>query len=276
VTGPAAQHNAERIQDDALVALVERRIRDVAAGGLSYIRNPAAFQAHLLDVARRSESVARRLRDRLPPGDAPDPTALFVAGAWHDAGKISAGEDYHEITSAIEVLEHGAEWELVRGSGERVDAVLRRAARAILPGFALYEQCRPEYSPTWWNRARLDAVLRRLDEIFGAAAAGSAPTRGAFLPSSIDDLVLMYADMDAADDGRSAGLPFAARFERRWSDVEIRAKQDDPALYGVLHEVRSRVYEGCALVESFLTEGYDPVALARFRERHSRLSAPTR
>ena len=256
----AAQHHVERIADDELAALIEGRLSDAAASGWSYIRNERAFQGHLLEVARRAELVARRLGERIPTEEAPDPTALFVAGAWHDGGKISAGEDYHEITSALEVIEHGAEWRLVRGASEDVRAVLIRAARAILPGFALYEQCQSEYVPTWWSRARLDDALRRLETLQCAS----------LLPYSVDDLVLMYADMVELDDVGDGSRSFRTRFERRWTDVAARSKHDDPALYRLLDRVQPRVYEGCALVEQFLTAGYDPAALARFRERHSR------
>jgi hypothetical protein len=255
MTAPAAPHQVERIADEELAGLIERRLGGAASSGLSYIRNTSAFRGHLLDVARRAELVATRLRERVPPGEAPDPVALFVAGAWHDGGKISAGEDYHEITSAIEVIEHGASWELARGSAEDVHGVLVRAASAILPGFALYEQCQPAYVPTWWSRARLDDSLHRL----------RARLSPRLLPRTMDDLVLMYADM--VDPGDAS--PFDIRFERRWADVEARSLRDDRALYEVLGEVRPRVYEGCALVERFLTDGYDPGALARFRERWS-------
>ena len=40
----------------------------------------------------------------LPAETAPDPCALYVAGAWHDGGKIRGGDDFHEITSAIDAV----------------------------------------------------------------------------------------------------------------------------------------------------------------------------
>jgi hypothetical protein len=86
----------ERISERDLASLVEREILRAATAGCRQIRKPAAFQAHLVDVARRAERVAVALQRKLPPEEAPDPTAAFIAGAWHDGGKIWNGDDYHE------------------------------------------------------------------------------------------------------------------------------------------------------------------------------------
>ena len=134
---PATRRDTvEHISEQDLAALVTRQVRLAAERRISRVRDPEAFRNHLLDVARRAEQTAMRLVDVMPDDTAPDPCALFVAGAWHDGGKILSGDNFHEIASAVELLEHGSKWGLVRGPADAVAAVLRRAARAILAGFA--------------------------------------------------------------------------------------------------------------------------------------------
>jgi hypothetical protein len=93
-----------------LAALIRTQVRRAQIAGASFCRNPDGLEAHLSTVAERGELVAARPRALLPPEIAPDPVAAFVAGAWHDGGKIWNGDDYHEIASATEVLDRGLEW----------------------------------------------------------------------------------------------------------------------------------------------------------------------
>ena len=143
---PATRRDTvEHISEQDLAALVTRQVRLAAEHRISRVRYLEVFRNHLLDVARRAEQTAMRLVDVMPDDTAPDPCALFVAGAWHDGGKIWSGDNFHEIASAVELLEHGSKWGLVRGPADAVAAVLRRAARAILAGFAVYEQWHAVY-----------------------------------------------------------------------------------------------------------------------------------
>jgi len=203
----------------------------------------------------------------LPPHEAPAPIVAFIAGAWHDGGKIHHGDDYHEIPSALSVLDRGLEWGVVSNSGD-LDAVLARAARAILPGFALYEQWQPGYVPTWTPRSHFEAAYARLAAALAPSLDGDERDRVLLLPSGVEALVLMYSDMcNLAGNGHIAS-DFETAFEHRWSDVERRARMDDPALLSVMPPARPRIRDGCALVHEWLTTGFDPSALADFRRKY--------
>ena len=249
-----------RIAERDLGALVEGEIDRAAAAGCRHIRRPAAFQAHLIDVAVRAERVAAALQQRLPPDEAPDPAAAFIAGAWHDGGKIWNGDDYHEITSAAEVIENGAGWALVpSGSADARKAIFRRAAAAIIPHFAIYEQWQPSYVPT--AGCRPVAAYRRLVEALGPAPVGFDP----FLPFTVDALVVMYSDMGPFDDADHAARDFEGAFERRWQDVTRSSEIEDRALARILPAVRPRIHDGCALIDQFLARGFDADELRAFR-----------
>src|SRR3954452_22059732 len=133
------------MSEHELARLIREQVNDARSSGIDQIRDVQAFVAHLLHVAVRAERVAHAVRAVLPAEEAPDPTVAFAAGAWHDGGKILHGDDYHEIHSALDILERGGQ--LVAGPKADVSRVLARPARAILPGFALYEQWQPGYAP---------------------------------------------------------------------------------------------------------------------------------
>jgi hypothetical protein len=182
---------------------------------------------------RSSEAVWQRplvrevgcLRAVLPPDEAPDPMAAFVAGAGHDGGKIWHGDDLHEVPSALAIIEHGLEWGLLRLCRQLCAALFPSSGEPVLGGRLL-------------------------------------------LPYTIDALIMMYSDMmelahiDAHADG------FDEFFHERWNDITQRARIDDPRLLATLPAFRSRVYDGCAVIEQFLTTGYDPDSLQRFRTNH--------
>ena len=241
--------------DTDLRVLVQRQMQQAIDAGAAHIRNPSAFLSHLTDVASRAERVATRLRDIVPADEAPDPLAAFVAGAWHDGGKIRGGDDFHEVGSAADVVERGIEWGMLRGPVERVQPLLRRAALAILPGFALYEQWQPDYRPTTTRRAAFEPTFSSL-----------GLSQRDLLPHTLDALVVMYCDLCRHDE-RGAPLPvFNDDFSGRWRDLEERSPGEDPGLAAVLPTVRGRIYEGCAVINRCLTEGYDPAGLAAFRK----------
>jgi hypothetical protein len=262
----------ERISERDLASLVEREILRAATAGCRQIRKPAAFQAHLVDVARRAERVAVALQRKLPPEEAPDPTAAFIAGAWHDGGKIWNGDDYHEIAGAVEVLSNGSRWGLVRGSASDARAVLRRAAAAIIPHFAIYEQWQACYVPT--AGVRPEATYGRLVEEIGGPAdgfnVGCERGRLNFLPSTIDALVVMYSDMGPFEATDQAAHNFEGAFERRWLDLTRFTETEDPSLARILPAVRPRIHDGCALIAGFLTHGFNAEGLRRFRTRLAR------
>jgi hypothetical protein len=237
-----------RIPTADLAIVIRRRIRAALDAGQDHLRDPNAFEAHLLAVAGRAEAVATELARRLPPGEAPDPVASFVAGAWHDAGKIVNGDDYHEITSALELLEHGVEWGLVAGSREEMIGALRRAALAVLPHFALYEQLHDGYAPSSGMRGHVPALLTRL-----VTALDRSPGAGpAFLPNTIDALVLVYSDM-SAEESINPPEEVDEWFDRRWNRIERAALIDDPAIVPILPRVRPRIRAGCHAVQRLLT-----------------------
>ncbi len=246
----------ERIPAHDLGALIARQSRRALDSGITHVRNPSAFQAHLVDVGIRAERVAARLYGLVPPHEAPDPRSAFVAGAWHDGGKVRTGDDFHEISSALDVVEHGLEWRMLRGPAEEIEPLLRRAAMAILPGFALFEQWQPGYQPTTGSRTSFEPAYSRL---------GLSPHD--LLPDTLDDLVVMYCDMCGLDERGATGDVFEEHFDRRWRDIEDRAPREDPGLMAVLPAVRGRVQAGCELVNRYLTRGFDAGSLAVFRER---------
>jgi hypothetical protein len=256
---------AVAIDEAALLALIQGEIRRARADGVCHIHDEKAFAAHLVAVGHRAEAIARSLQHVVPVSERPDPLAAFVAGAWHDGGKIRVGDDYHEIAGAVELIQFGAAWGLIRGQAGDVDGVLRRAARALLPHFAIHEQWNPSYTPTAGNRQRIVPVFDRLvDELRARGrSAVLAADDGLLLPATVDALVVMYADL--VDSGPASRAAFEAAFERRWRDMERRATHDDPAIIRLLPVVRPRVHAGCALVHTFLTQGYDAGALQRFR-----------
>lgn len=258
----------ERIPEDELSALIDRHTRLAARAGRVHVRNPAAFGAHLVEVARRAESVASRLRDVLPSNLAPDPIAAFVAGAWHDGGKIWSGDDYHEIASALEVLDRGREWRLVRDPGTEAEAVLRRAARAIVPAFAIYEQWRPEYVAVA-DRTPFERAYRRLGDILYPTLHGADLERGLLLPYTVDALVMMYSDMGDLGHIGERATTFDAAFDLRWRDIERRVPIEDPALDVILSGVRARIRDGCLLIDTFLSAGFDAGALERYRSTYA-------
>ena len=234
------------------------------SSGIDQIRDVAAFAAHLVEVAVRAERVAHALRVVLPAEEAPNPILAFAAGAWHDGGKILHGDDYHEINGALDIMDRGGAWQLVSGPHDEVSRVLARAARAILPGFALYEQWQPAYVPTSMPRHQMEPAYERLAAALTPSLAGADRDRALLLPWDVEALVVMYSDLcTVAPDG----LPtdFDTAFEERWLDVARRAQRDDPGLLSVLPAARPRVRGGCALVHEWLTTGYDASALVRFR-----------
>lgn len=247
-----------------LPPLIRRRLRLAEAAGRDYIRDTAGFIAHLTGVAAHARAVAERLRVTLPADEAPDPVVAFVAGAWHDAGKAWSGDDYHEIASAREVLQSGQQWGLVRGPERHVRPILRRAAATILPHFALYEQWSPAYMPSSGSRVGFVPQYERLMQTLCPAALCDQRRR-LLLPATIDALVLIYSDMMAPADGKMPCQPLELLFERRWRDLTCRAEREDPAIVPILPRVRPRIEAACALIQQFLTRGYDAAALRRFR-----------
>jgi hypothetical protein len=246
----------ERIPAQDLGALVARETNRALGSGIAHIRNPSAFQAHLIDVALRAERVAVRLCELVPPDEAPDPGVAFVAGAWHDGGKIRTGDDFHEISSALDVVAHGIQWQLLRGPAADVQPLLQRAAMAILPGFALFEQWQPGYEPTSASRSSFEPAYARL-----------GLSERDLLPDSLDALVLMYCDMCGFDERGAPDDVFEEHFEARWQDIAARARGEDPGLLTVLRDVQDRVHAGCELVNRYLVKGFDRRRLADFRRR---------
>jgi hypothetical protein len=246
----------ERIAEQDLELLIARETRRAVDSGVAHIRNPSAFQAHLIEVGLHAERVAARLCRLVPPDEAPDPRVAFVAGAWHDGGKIRTGDDFHEISSALDVVKHGIAWRLLQGPVDQVEPLLRRAALAILPGFALFEQWQPGYRPTTSSRAAFEPAYSSL-----------GLSERDLVPDTLDDLVIMYCDMCGLDEQGASQPVFDEHFDDRWTDIEARARREDPALVPVLPAVRGRVYAGCELVNRYLTNGFDAAGLAAFRRR---------
>lgn len=261
----------QRIGLDGLRVLVRQRLAEARAAGRHYIRDAEAFEAHLVDVAHSAEQVAERLQG-LPQAERPDPLACFVAGAWHDGGKIWNGDDYHELTGALELLHFGRAWRLVRGRDASVSVVLRRAARAIVPHFALREQLAESYRPTGGSRDHVPALVHALQHAL-VLPAGTAADPGVLLPSSIDALVLIYCDMVPNVASVRPLEPGDGRLDERWRDVEAQAWQYDPALMPLLPLVRPRIDAACALIGGLLRDRDEPQlqSLRAFRNRFGQL-----
>jgi hypothetical protein len=238
-----------RITSDDLAALIRRRITAAMEAGHAHVRDPAAFEAHLVAVACRAECVAIELAQHLSFDEAPNPVASFLAGAWHDAGKIFNGDDYHEITSALELIEHGVEWELVAGSPFETKAALRRAALAVLPHFALFEQLQDNYVPTSARREHVPALLSRLEN----ALHGSPCDATVLLPNTMDALVLIYSDM-AGNEPIDSLEDVDEWFARRWRQIERSAMTDDPAILPILPRVRPRIRAACQCIQRLLRD----------------------
>jgi hypothetical protein len=254
--------SAVAIDEAALGALLQREIGRARRAGVQHIRDGAAFTSHLVRVGRRAAEVAGRLQRLLPAAEAPDPVSAFVAGVWHDGGKIWNGDDYHEITGALEVLERGVEWQLARGPRENVADVLKRAACAIVPHFAILEQWRDDYRPASSSRDRIAPLMDRLRTTLAQAR----PDDRWLLPLSVDSLILAYSDLVDTECLPSRDEEFDTAFRQRWGDVERSARVDDPPLAALLPGVRPRLYAGCALIHRFLTRGYDEAALHHVRQ----------
>jgi hypothetical protein len=92
------------------------------------------------------------------------------------------------------------------------------------------------------------------------------------LPHTLDALVMMYSDMEDLGEAQYGPLGFDPRFEQRWSDIARRAPVEDPELAAILPVVRSRAYDACALVHSFVTSGYNADALRSFRSTYAPLA----
>lgn len=219
--------------------LLRDRNAQAKAAGRCHVRDPHAFECHLVAVACCARRVAEQLHC-LPPATRPDPIVCFLAGAWHDAGKIWNGDDYHEITSALELITFGESWRLVRGPQAEVRAVLRRAARTILPHFALHEQLLPAYAPTSATRACLPHLCATLE-----TALGKPITVHDLLPRTTDALVLIYSDLAAE----------GAAFDQRWMDIERSARDYDPAIGTLLPQVRPRLRAAYEAIAAHLREG---------------------
>jgi hypothetical protein len=256
------------ISEHDLARLISEQLNAARARGIDQVRDVKAFTAHLLDVAVRAQRVAHAVRAVLPAEEAPDPTVAFAAGAWHDAGKIQYGDDYHEIHSALDILERGCAWQLVSGPRDDVSRVLARAARAILSGFALYEQWQPGYVPTWTPRRQVEPVYARLAATLAPSLDGRERDCALLLPNDAEALVVMYSDLCHVAPDRGTPTDFDSVFEERWLDVERRAQRDDSGLASVLATAHPRLRAGCALVHGWLTAGYDASALARFRSAY--------
>jgi hypothetical protein len=238
-----------RITTEDLAALIQRRIAAATGAGHRHVRDPTAFAAHLIAVAHRAQCVAVELARRLPSEAAPDPVASFVAGAWHDAGKIFNGNDYHEITSALELLEHGVEWGLVAGSPSETKAALRRAALAVLPHFALFEQLQDNYVPTSAPRGHMPALLSRLENALHASPRDTT----VLLPNTMDAVVLIYSDM-AGNEPIDSFEDVDEWFARRWRQIERSAMTDDPAILPILRCVRPRIRAACEVIQRLLRD----------------------
>lgn len=254
-----------RISEEELARLICDQVNAARSNGIEQIRDVPAFAAHLIEVAVRAERVAHAVRAVLPAEEAPDPIVAFAAGAWHDGGKIQHGDDYHEMNGALDVLDRGCAWQLVSGPREEVWRVLASAARAILPGFALYEQWQPGYSPTATPREQMEPAFARLAAALAPALGGRQRERALLLPDGAEALVVMYSDLCEFAPGADRPTDVDRAFDSRWLDVARRAQRDDPGLLAVLPAVRPRLRAGVALVHGWLTTGYDPSALRRFR-----------
>ena len=224
----------EPIALDDLQRLIQRRLAAAAAAGRRFIRDAGAFERHLLTVAQGARVVAEQLQHASTASTRPSPIVCYLAGAWHDAGKIFRGDDYHELASAVELLTHGREWQLVRGDPQEVDDTLVAAARAILPHFAVLEQLEDGYVPTSATRDDLRGVLRELDDLLGVEI-----TAADLLPSTIDAAVLIYCDI--AQDDALVMTGSSPTFERRWDDIANTALQHDPAIVPLLPRIEGRV-----------------------------------
>ena len=154
------------------------------------------------------------------------------------------------------------------GGALEVSAVLRRAAAAIPPGFALYEQSQFDYVPTRGRRVEFVAGYEQLRAALTPVADDGDAARTLMLPASVDALVLMYADICNSERPGRITSDFERTFDDRWSDIEGRTPREDPALLAVLPRVRARVHAGCALVHAWLTRGYEGRELIRYRAKY--------
>jgi hypothetical protein len=225
----------QTISPYALGALIRRRLARARAAGRHYVRDAVGFETHLVTVACVARSVAGRLCQVLPPARHPDPRACFLAGAWHDAGKIWNGDDYHEITGALELLRYAEQWRLVRGPAAEVSQVVHCAARTILPHFALYEQLQSNYAPASGTRAHVPQLCAGLVRALGAPVAACD-----LLPRTTDAFVLIYSDL-VAQDGPAVATSASALFAQRWTEIAHRTTQYDPALAMLLPDVAPRL-----------------------------------
>jgi HD domain len=228
---------------DALRSLIRDRVAAAKADGHEYIRNPTAFEEHLVTVACASRVVAEGVSQRLGADLRPDPVVCFVAGAWHDAGKIYGGDDYHELMGALELLTCGSRLGLAHGPD--ADAVLRAAARAILPHFALREQLQDHYAPTTGHREHVPALLSALEQKLGAISIRD------LLPTTMEARVLIYCDI-AEEHALNSEEGVWARFERRWRQLAESARRHDPAIVPLLPAVQPRIREAFATVAAAL------------------------
>jgi hypothetical protein len=263
----------EHIADRDLLARVREEIKAAAAAGTRHVRHQDGFERHLLGVAKRAEQVAQRLQLIVPAPEAPHPAIAFVSGAWHDAGKILIGDDYHEIASAYQILTKGAAWGFFRGSAVEAREAVWRTARAIIPHFAIYEQWQPGYQPSrGGDRRKVEPWFATLCRMPADATVSAEVTRSVMLPMKLDALVLIYADMLYVEGDSRLTPPFEETFQARWDEMAARVPQEDPALAALLQAVRSRIHGGCALVHRFITHGFDATALAAYRQSLPRLS----
>jgi HD domain len=229
---------------DALRSLLRHRVAAAKAAGHEYIRNPTAFEEHLVTVACASRLAAEHLAERLPARLRPDPLVCFLAGAWHDAGKIYGGDDYHELTGALELLTCGSRLGLAHGPN--ADGVLRAAARAILPHFALREQLQDHYAPTTGRREHVPGLLSSLERELGTAISIRD-----LLPTTLEARVLIYCDVAEEHALNSKGDVWA-RFEQRWRELAESARRHDPAIVPLLPAVQPRIRDAYATVAAAL------------------------
>lgn len=211
------------IDEGEMKNLIGNLIDETKDRGVNHITGGEGFINHLIGVGYNAENVTRAIIENCPNLKRNlNPKRARTEGFWHDGGKITIGDPYHEVETAWLVLNNGEEYGFVRDgiATERKDE-LKKMASSIVGEFAVGMELGHDFPknpmyPFYVNEdliEKVDFLRKELSDI-------DVPLniRKLTCSDTLEKQILLYADMTNNNSGNVSA-------EKRLDELAERYKK---------------------------------------------------